>query len=185
MTSLPPFAQDVDAELHRLGRADKVDRRRGAAAGRLHHLLDRVGCRVVDGRDGAHLAGVRALLRVDVGDDHLARDRGRRDMHGAAADAARADDHQMVVGAQMPARLLERREGGDAGAGVGRGEPLRHPLMRQQVAAMRHDDVRGIAAGAPRAEGARGRGRAVPRPCGTPRIRRSRSTGRPPPCRRP
>ena len=55
----------------------------------------------------------------------------------------------------MPARLLERREGGDARAGVGRGEPLRHALMRQQVATVRHDDVRTVAAGAPRAEGAR------------------------------
>jgi hypothetical protein len=44
---------------------------------------------------------MRALLGVDVGNDHLARHRSRRDMHGAAADAARTDDHQVVVGAQI------------------------------------------------------------------------------------
>src|SRR3989442_12132266 len=52
-------------------------------------------------RDRAHLAGMRALLRVDIGNDHLARQRGRRDMYGAATHAARADNHQVVVGAQM------------------------------------------------------------------------------------
>ena len=82
-----------------LRRTDEVDRRGGAAAGRLHDLFHRVGRGVVDRRDGAHLAGMRALLRVDVGDDHLARHCGRRDVHGAAADAARANDHQVVVGA--------------------------------------------------------------------------------------
>lgn len=83
-------------------------------------------------RPARHDGGGRGdlLLRVDVGDDHLACDRGRRDVHGAAADAACADDDQMVVSAQMVARLLQRREGGDAGAGVGRGEALRHSFMR-------------------------------------------------------
>jgi len=74
--------------------------------------------------------GEEVLLRVDVGDDHLARDRRRRDMHRAAADPAGADDHQVVLGAQPIARLFQRREGGDAGARVGRGETLRHALMR-------------------------------------------------------
>ena len=100
-------------------------------AGGFHHLLDRVGCGVVDGCDGSHLAGLCALLRVDVGDDDLAGYRGRRDVHGTAADSAGADDDQMVVATQMSARLLQRREGGDAGASVGRGEVLRHSLMRQ------------------------------------------------------
>src|SRR6516164_5202474 len=72
-----------------------------------------------------------------------------------AAGAARADDHQMVVSTQMPARLFERRESRDARAGVSRGEPLRYALVRQQVAAARHDHMGGIAAGAPRAERAR------------------------------
>ena len=98
---------------------------------------------------------MRALLRVDVGDDHLARDRGRRDVHGAAADSAGADDHQMVVGADMAARLLQGRVGRDAGAGVGRGEVLRHALIGQEIAPVRHDDMRAIAAGDPGAEGAR------------------------------
>src|SRR5260221_4502855 len=75
-------------------------------------------------------------------------------VRGATAVPAGADDHQMIVGGEPIARLLERREGGDAGAGIGRGEPLRHALMRQEVAAVRHDDVRGIAAGATRAQGA-------------------------------
>jgi hypothetical protein len=69
---LPALAQDFDAELHRLGRANEVDRRCGTAAGRLHHLFDGVGCGIVNGGDGAHLAGLRALLRVDVDDDQLA-----------------------------------------------------------------------------------------------------------------
>jgi hypothetical protein len=105
MTSLPPFLriQNVDTELHRLGRANEVDRRRGAASGHFHHLLHCVGRGVVDGRDGTHLAGLRALLRIDVGNDHLARHHSRRDMHGAAADATGTDDHQVVVAAQMPA----------------------------------------------------------------------------------
>ncbi len=76
-------------------------------------------------------------------------------MHGAAADAARPDDHQMVVGADLRAGLFERRQGGDPGAGIGGGERLRHPRMRQQVAAVRHDHMRAVAAGAPRPQGAR------------------------------
>jgi hypothetical protein len=153
---LAAFAQDVDTELHRLRRTDEVDRCGRAASRRLHDLLDRIGCRVVDGGDGPHLACVSALLRVDVGDNDFAGDRGRGDVHRAATDPAGADDHQMVVGAHMPSRLFERRKGGDAGAGVGRGEPLRHPLMRQQVASVRYDHMRAVAASASRAECARG-----------------------------
>src|SRR5207302_7957700 len=48
---------------------------------------------------------MRALLRVDVGNDYLTYNRGRRDVHSTAADAACADDHQVVVGAQVAARL--------------------------------------------------------------------------------
>ena len=36
--------------------------------------FDGVGGGVVDRLDGAHLAGVRALLRVEIGDDDFARD---------------------------------------------------------------------------------------------------------------
>jgi hypothetical protein len=111
---------------------------------------------VVDGGDGAHLAGVGALLRIDVRNDHLARYRGRRDVHGAATDAACADDDEMVVDGNMLAGFLQRREGGDTGAGIGRGETLRDAVVRQQVAAMRHDDVRAVAASPARAESARG-----------------------------
>src|SRR6202007_2437130 len=56
----------------------------------------------------------------------------------------------------MRARLLQRREGGDAGAGVGRSERLRHTLMRQEIAGIGYDHMRGIAAGASGAERARG-----------------------------
>src|SRR5215467_10779083 len=55
----------------------------------------------------------------------------------------------------MPARLLECRKRGNAGAGVCRGEALRHALIRKEVAAVRHYDVRAVAAGAPSAEGSR------------------------------
>ena len=43
----------------------------------------------------------------DVRNDHLACYCGRGNVHGAAADTARAYDHQVVVGAQMLASLLE------------------------------------------------------------------------------
>src|SRR4051812_18579486 len=52
----------------------------------------------------------------------------------------------------MPARLLECRIRGDAGAGVGRGEVLRHAIMWKKVASVRHDNVRTIAAGSTSAE---------------------------------
>ncbi len=152
---LAAFAQDVDAELHRLWRADEIDRRGGPTTSRLHYLLHHIGRGVVDRRDGAHLARMRALLRVDIGDDHLAGDRGRCDVHGAAADTAGADDHEMVVAADMVTRLLQRRIGGDAGAGVGRGERLRDAVIRQEIAAVWHEDMRAVAAGDPGAEGAR------------------------------
>ena len=52
----------------------------------------------------------------------------------------------------MPERLLECRIRGDAGAGVGRGEVLRHAIMWKKVASVRHDNVRTIAAGSTSAE---------------------------------
>src|ERR1700746_1584722 len=61
----------------------------------------------------------------------------------------------MVVGADVLARLLQRRIGGDARAGVSRSEVPWNAVIRQQVAAMRHDDMRAVPAGDPRAEGAR------------------------------
>src|SRR5262249_14735606 len=94
-------------------------------------------------------------LRIDIGDDHLPLHRRRRDVYGAAADTAGADDHQMVVGADMLARLLQRRIGGDARAGVSRSEVLWNAVIRQQVTAVRHDHMRAVPAGDPRAEGAR------------------------------
>ena len=106
-------------------------------------------------RNGPHLAGLRTLLRIDISDDYFARYCGRRNMHCAAADAARANDHQMVVRAQMPARLLECRKRRGAGAGVRRSKALRHALMRKEVAAIRNDYVCSIAAGSSGAEGAR------------------------------
>jgi len=57
---------------------------------------------------------LRTLLRIDVGDDYFASYRGRRDVHSATANAARADDHQVVVYTQMPTRLLECRKRSDA-----------------------------------------------------------------------
>ena len=138
-----------------MGGADEVNRRRGPAVSRLHHLFHRVGCGVVDCRYGPHLPGLRALLPINVGDNHFALNCGRRNVHRAAADAARANDHQMVVRAQMPARLLECRKRRDAGAGIRRSEALRHALMRKEIAAIWHDYVCAIAAGSSGAEGAR------------------------------
>jgi hypothetical protein len=37
---------------------------------------------------GAHLAGMRALLRIDIGNYDLAGDRDRRDVYRTAADTA-------------------------------------------------------------------------------------------------
>jgi hypothetical protein len=60
------------------------------------------------------LAGLRTLLRIEVGNDQFASYCGRRNVHSATANAARADDHQVVVHTQMPTRLLECRKRGDA-----------------------------------------------------------------------
>jgi hypothetical protein len=66
---LPAFTKDADTKRHRLRRADKIDRRSRPASGCLHHLFDGVrGC-VIDRSNGTHLASMRTLLRVDIGDD--------------------------------------------------------------------------------------------------------------------
>ena len=51
----------------------EVDDRGGAATSHLHYLLDRAGGGVVGGCRGPHLAGMRALLRVDVGNNQIPR----------------------------------------------------------------------------------------------------------------
>jgi len=75
-------------------------------------------------------------------------------MQSQETGATRTNDHQVVVDIQVPAGLLECRIGGDAGAGVGRGKALRHPVVGKKVAAVRYDNVRTIAAGPSGAEGA-------------------------------
>src|SRR5260370_32906840 len=97
---------------------------------------------------------MRARWPVGVDNDALAGLAGGRVVDGAAAAPAGADDDEMVVGADMLARLLQRREGGDAGTGIGRRQPLRDAVIGQEVAAVRYDDVRAVAAGGPRAQGA-------------------------------
>ena len=134
---------------------DEVYRRGGPTVSLVHYLFHCVGCRVIDRRYSPHLTGVRTLLRIDIGDNHFARYCGRRNVHSAAPDAARANDHQVVVSAQMPARPFEYRKRRNAGAGVRRSKALRHALMRKEVAAIRHDYVCAIAAGPSSAEGAR------------------------------
>src|SRR4051794_2050625 len=85
---LAAFSQDIDAKLHRLGGTDEVNRRRGPAVSRLHHLFPRVGCGVVDCRYGPHLPGLRALLHINVGANPFALNCGRGNVPRAAADAA-------------------------------------------------------------------------------------------------
>ena len=87
---------------------DEINRRGSATVSRVHNLFHCVGRGVVDRCYGPHLAGLRALLRINVCDDHLPCYCSWCHMHGATANPARANDHQMVVSAQMPARLLER-----------------------------------------------------------------------------
>jgi len=77
------FSQYVDAKLHRLGGTDEVNRRSGPTVSRFHDLLHCVGCGVVDRRYGAHLAGLRTLLRIEVGNDQFASYCGRRNVNSA------------------------------------------------------------------------------------------------------
>jgi hypothetical protein len=134
---------------------DEVYRRGGPTVSLVHYLFHCVGCRVIDRRYSPHLTGVRTLLRIDIGDNHFARYCGRRNVHSAAPDAARANDHQVVVSAQMPARPFECRKRRNAGAGVRRSKVLRHALMGKKVAAIWHDHVCAIAASASGAKGTR------------------------------
>src|ERR1700730_17822222 len=95
MTSLPPLRRMLAPNSIVLGEPTKSIAAAAPATGRLHDLVHRIGRGVVDGCYGAHLAGMRALLCIDVGNDHLTWNRGRRDVHCAAADAACADDQHL------------------------------------------------------------------------------------------
>src|SRR5262249_48360086 len=103
----------------------------------------------------AHLAGPRALVRVDVGHQHPSAEVAGRDVERLAADAAGADDQERVGDVDPIADLLEGAERRDARAGVGRSQRLRYGAVVDQIAGVRDQHVRGIAPGGPRAERAR------------------------------
>src|ERR1700757_4770098 len=146
MTSLPPFRRILTPNSIVLGEPTKSIAPAGPPS------VASLTCFTASGAAlsivaTAPICRACALLPINVGDNHFALNCGRRNVHRAAADAARANDHQMVVRAQMPARLFECRKRRDAGAGIRRSEALRHALMRKEIAAIWHDYVCAIAAG--------------------------------------
>src|SRR5271170_5466576 len=107
MTSLPPFFRMLTPNSIVFGEPTK------SIAAAAPPPVASITCLIASGAALSMVATAPiwracALLRVDIGNDDLAGDRGRRDVYGAAAYAARTDDHQVVVRADTLARLLER-----------------------------------------------------------------------------
>ena len=128
------------------GASHEVDDGAGAALGQLRaHRIDGVLGGAVDGVAGARRQGRLALRRIDVGDDDTGLDQRRRQVHGVEADAAGADHHDAIVGAQR-CHFLERRIGGQARARVGAGDVVVYAVVVDQVARVRHNHVVAVAA---------------------------------------
>ena len=100
---------------------------------------------------GARGLGGGALVGRHVGDDEGAGQQVRGEVDGVEADAAGADQQHRVV-RPLGAGLLERRERGDARAGVGAGELERQVASRHDVARLRDDDPVAVAAVHPGAD---------------------------------
>ena len=99
----------------------------------------------IEGLRRAELEGRIALALVDVGDeDRLVRQRARK-LQAHHADAAEPDDEKRAE-LQIGHRLLDGAIAGEAGAHERAGDGRRDALHVEQIARMRHQHVRGVAA---------------------------------------
>ena len=95
---------------------------------------------------GAGLDGGVPLRLVDVGDDGLYAQHGLGHAHAGQADAAGADDEQLAAAGERGLGLHQRAVGRDARAGVSAGLGFIEVAEIDEIARIRHQDMRGIAA---------------------------------------
>ena len=129
----------------RLVGAGEVHRRTHPAAGCLDDGLARTGVRRVESLLGAELQGRLALGRIDVG--HKDRCVGERtgELQPHHADPAQADDEKRAQ-PQEGDGPLDGAVAGEPGAHERPGDLWGDALHVEQVAGVRHQDVRGVAA---------------------------------------
>ena len=144
---------------------------------RLHDGLARAGVGRVEGFRRAQLQRRLAFALVDVGGENRLVGKRAGELQPHHADAAEADDQQRPE-LQVGHRLLDGAVAGEAGAHERAGDARRDALHVEQVARMRHQHMRGIAAVDGDAERAWARCTCARRRARTARICRSRSRDR-------
>ena len=135
----------LTAETDGRARADEIDHRPGAAAGRGLDLRHSVRGAAVDRLARAGLHGSVALAGIDIDDDDFLGAHLPGERHAHQADAARADNHQRLV-LECGGNLFQRAERRDAGAGEGGGLLGFEIANVKQVARVRREHMGRITA---------------------------------------